>query len=1155
MEAGTEQDPVQAIPKKAQRAIESKEFGVTNALGTALRVPFNSRNEQLRGLVREITDEFIRTGDVSEKTLEDVFERAYRPNEQKLAEEFGVDVEEYRDNAERDFRAQVENLVAEIRLANRYAADQESGGTVAEKPIPTLEQLPQLYADMKAARRVADKAVARNLLTESDNAKVNRLLRGDIDESMLNPLTDNVAGILEVYRAKAEYEKYAREIRRWNKQRKAKLIELSDKLLETAGEWKDKKAGWMYSRETMERNIRDIVKDKALADEINDTLFKPVHDATAKATRMKNEYRDRVRALGLSRKVAKGNEISEAAAVQLLGEAEDNIRYLQKNKFIKMRDGKTLADWQGIVRDLWESNPNLDAAKIRKSVDEFRAIYDELFEKMNESRMRNGYEPVNYRKGYFPHFQAETGDSILAQFGKSLGINTAATQLPTTINGLTHTFKPGIQWFGSAQQRLGVNTSFDAVEGFDSYIEGVADVIHQTDNIQRLRAFATQVRYRTSDEGLRKQVDAVRNDPTIAEEDKQNRIKDIFENGKYELGNFAVELDEYTNLLAGKKSRHDRDMEQKLGRQMYSIMKAAESKVAANMVAVNPGSWLTNFIPITQGAATLDNASLLTGMWDTLRAYKQDDGMVAASSFLTNRRGSDPLVRTWAQETSAVLSKPMELIDSFTADTLVRARYNQNIKRGMSEEAAISEADEWAAGVMADRSKGATPTLFSQTNPVTKLFTQFQLEVNNQLSYVFKDIPQEMQERGKKALALAMLKFMIGAYLYDEVYEYLIGRRPALDPLGIINDTVGDLTGYELPNLVELGVGAVGGDMTSFQVEKKGLYEAGTSVATSVLEELPFVGGLLGGGRLPISSALPDVPKLWQAATDSAWAPEKRIATAAKELAKPAAYLIAPFGGGQVKKIAEGLDAVARGGSYSVNSKGEDILQYPIANDTFGQAGLNAMAAMLFGKSSLPAAREWVESGFDSLNANQTELFESLRNNGAGTQEAFDLIEGIEALDTKIDKMVQIGETQFDESLKELAMSNQMSFSQYEKYMAARAAGVSTEQYTKLLKALSEEAKAQKIENQDGKPSTSQIETEMWAADLTPDERRALWDSKGKLTDSYEELLKKYEGETDIGAGSVNQKVLKAVLSKSKLSNLQKRAIWNSYGWSTKSPW
>lgn len=1085
------QDPVQTLPKKAQRILETEERKLTNLLANALRIPYKSRGEQLDGIARAITTEFLQTGNVSEKTLDDLFESTYRQNEQTLAEKYGVDIDEYRDAVERDFKAQAGNLIAQLRLANRYAAEQAKSteSESSEQPELTKKDLEDLYANMKSARRTADKAVARNLLTESDSMKVNRLLRGDIDESMLNPLTDNVNGILEVFRAKAEYEKFARQIRRWNAQRKERLYALADKLLENAHKLKDKKSGFLYSRETMERNIRDMTDDKSLAEEIISELFTPVHKAAAKATKIKNEYRDRVRALKLSRKVESGDTISEAAAVQLLGEAEDNIRYLQDNKFVKERDGKTLEDWSGIVRDMWESNPSLKPEKIRKAVEEFRKIYDDLFKQMNDARMRNGYEPINYRKGYFPHFQSESGDGILSQFGKSLGINTAAMQLPTTINGMTHTFKPGIQWVGSAQQRKGVNTSFDAVEGFDSYIEGVADVICQTDNIQRLRAFATQVRYRTSDEGLRKQVDAVRNDPTIAEEDKSNRIKEIYENGKFELGNFAVELDEYTNLLAGKKSRHDRDMEQRLGRKWYAIMKAVESRLAANMVAVNPGSWLTNFIPITQGAATLDSRSLLAGMWDTLRAIKQDDGVVASSTFLTNRRGSDPIVRTWAQETSAKLSKPMELIDNFTAGTLVRARFNQNVRRGMSEEAAMADADAWAAGVMADRSKGATPTIFAQTNPITKLLTQFQVEVNNQLSYTFKDIPRETREKGAAALALAMLKFMLGAYLFDELYEYFIGRRPALDPLGIINDTVGDLTGYELPNLVELSTGLFTGDMPSFKVEKKGLYDAGLNLATSVAEELPFVGGLLGGGRLPINSALPDVGKLWQAASDDSWAGEKRLATAAKELAKPVLYILPPFGGGQVKKAAEGLDAVIRGGSYSVDNTGADILQYPVANDTFGQAGLNALSALFFGKSSLPSAREWVESNFDSLSAKQTALFDAMRDGGASTDEAYDLIRDVEAASGNLQKQLVVANGDWDEWIKELQLQSLMSENEYKRYKAARSARVSTEDFVKML------ARANEIAKERGVKSASQkdIEAALNESGLTREQKQAIW--------------------------------------------------------------
>lgn len=932
--------------------------------------------------------------------------QSFQVVERNLDEYYGPEAAEFRRWARHDFEAAVNDALSELNRVRRYVQERETQATTAAAPPTTQEEVTQMWGQLKQARRTYEKTAARNLLTQHDQVQVGRLLRGEIELEHLNERTDNVKGIREVYQAKLEYERLTRLIRQWNQSRKAALRQQADRYLQTANDWKDKRAGILYSRETMERNIRDIVKDATLAEEINQTYFAPVHDAAAAANRMKNQYRDRARALNLSRNVAKGNTVSEAHAVQLLGEAEDNIRILEQSRGrLKERDGKSLEDWRGIVNDLWEENPNLDAEKIRAAVAQFRTIYDELFQQMNEVRVRNGYEPVNYRNGYFPHFQPGNGDGILAQFGKALGIDTEVTALPTTINGLTHTFRPGIRWFGNAQERLGFNTAYDAVEGFDRYIEGVADVIHQTDNIQRLRALASQARYRTGDEGIRKQVDEVRANPNLTEEDKQNRIEKIYETGRFALSNFVVELEEYTNLLANKKSRADRNMEQALGRNMYNLVKALEGRVAANMVAVNPASWLTNFIPLTQGGALLDRGMLLKGMWDTLKAYKVDDGIVDKSSFLTNRRGSDPLVRTWAQKASATASRPMEYIDHFVADSLVRARYRQNLGKNMSEDAAMSEADAWVAGVMADRSKGSTPTLFNRSNPITKVFTQFQLEVNNQLSYLFKDMPKDVKDKGIAALAAALLKFFLGAWLFDEVYEYVIGRRPALDPIGILNDTVGDLTGYELPNLVELGVGAVSGNLPSFEVEQTGISEAGANLAGTVAETLPFIGGVLGGGRVPISSAIPNLGNLWNALTNEDWSAEKRLQEVRDELLeKPLVYLALPFGGGQLKKIYEGIEGVIQGGSYSVNAEGEQELQYPIYNDTPAQAVGNAVLASTFGRTSLPTGRDWIEGGFDTLGAKQTAVYQGLLEAGVPGEEAYALLEqlrGVEKTETE----------------------------------------------------------------------------------------------------------------------------------------------------------
>lgn len=936
-----------------------------------------------------------------------------------LEQYYGPNAERYKAFARGEFENNLGEVLAEMRNVKRSAAERAEREQI--KVPETPKEIMELYKTMKTSKREYEKVNAKQLLSDTDRELLNRAMRGEVNlDNIVDDGRYNLQGVKAVYAAKQVYEQQARVIRDYNRKRKAGLRNQADEYLKNAGSWKDKRAGILYSRETQERNVYDIVKNKAEAKALIAEYFAPVHRHESDAIKLKNELRDKVRELDLSRKVQKGNLVSEAHAVQLLGEAEDNIRMLQTNKRMKTRDGKTLQEWEAIVENLWKESPKLDQQKIRNGVQAFREMYDDLFQRMNEVRVRNGYEPINFRSGYFPHFQAEA-DGILEAFGKAMGVDTSVNALPTSIDGiraaigkalkldkhegalptpiagLTRNFKPGIRWVGNTLERLGFDTTYDAVEGFDRYIEGVADVIYHTDDIQKLRALSAQVRYRTTDEGIRERVDQIRADGTLTDQDKETLINSIYANGRFELGNYAVNLDEYTNLLANKKSESDRNMERQVGRHMYKLTKTLEGRVAANMVAVNPASWLTNFIPITQGGAQLGPTQMLHGMWNTLVSMKTDDGVVGRSSFLTNRQGSDSLVLSRGQTWSATASAPMGWIDNFTAGSLVRARYEQNLKRGLSEQAALEEADEWAAGVMADRSKGSMPTLFHASNPLTKLFTQFQLEVNNQLSYLFKDIPREELEKGIGHLIKAYLKFFVGAWMYNEVYEYFIGRRPALDPIGILNEFIGDLTGWEIPNMVELGVGAVKGDLPEFRHEKAGTYEAVAGLLGNTAEELPFVGGLLGGGRVPIQSALPDVENLGKVIFSDDWSREKKWATAGKELLKPAAYLAPPFGGGQLKKAIEGINAWWNNGSYTVNAKGEQQLQYPIFNDTLVQSAANLAKVITFGKTTLKTGREWIENDFKTFSVNETAAYNAMVETGLQGEEAYNLLLNLRA--------------------------------------------------------------------------------------------------------------------------------------------------------------
>lgn len=938
------------------------------------------------------TDQLERIADVAD---------SIRISERTLDEYYGPDAAEYKRWAYDEFKQQIGRAYESLRTVRQIALEQDAKRAELERLLeiaetgPTegeLDRVKRLWDEGKKARRAYERAVRRNLLSDRDRQLLGQLMRGEISAEDI-PSTANRAGIAEIYAAKREYEAFAGALKEFNTKRRAALRAQADDILAGASRMKDKRRGASYMRETQERNAR-YVFDGPTAEKIIETYFTPVHKNEARRTVYKTQLRDRVRELDLDRKARKGDAVSEAAAVQIYGEALDNISMIEeqlKRGGSDWRNGHSLSEWRALVDDLWAKSPSLDKEKITAAVEEFRKIYDELFSLMNQVRIRNGYEPVDYRHGYFPHFDDAKGESLLgrafkaadmkdvplkdrlaALVGKGLDVNTEVNALPTSISGLTHTFKPGIRWVGNIMQRQGFDTTFDAVQGFDRYIEGVSDVIYHTDDIQRLRALASQIRYRTTEPGIQAQVDAIRADPSLSEDKKDTDVRAKLEEGKYELSNYVNNIEEYTNLLANKRSTMDRGIEQFIGRDYYNFAKALENRVAANMVAVNPGSWLTNFIPISQAWAEVSAGDILTSMRDTLSAMVKDDGFRTKSDFLTNRAGSDPLVLSWTQDASKILTKPMEWIDMFTSETVVRARYNSNLKLGMSETAAMEEADSFAASLIADRSKGALPTIFESHNPFTKLFTQFQVEVNNQLSYLYRDLPRNLKERGKKSLAVALLKFMLGAWLYDELYEAIVGRRPALDPLNMLNEFSGDLVGYALPNTIELAVDMITGNDVSFKTEKTDAATALANFGKELGGQLPFIGGpVFDGGRLPMQSAIKD----------------------------PLAYLLLPFGGGQLSKFVKGVSAVAEGGVYGEDAEGNPTLKYPVERNV-----QDALTAMVFGATSTKGGQDWIDRGFSRLTAKQTAAYAALLGGGIDAYDAFDVvmdIKGTEKTETQ----------------------------------------------------------------------------------------------------------------------------------------------------------
>ena len=939
--------------------------------------------------------------------------RGIQKVQKTLDEYYGPQAASFKKWQQANFTESIDRLTSGLRVAQRYL---EAQNKAKEKlAIPqTAEETKQMWAQLKDARRVVEKAQSKTLLTEADQKIVNRLLRGETSPDYVAGL-ENGQQILKVYEAKADYDMLALKLKAWNAQRKQGLRDFAEQALTEAEavKWVDKTMGIRYQRETMERNIRDIARKGKVSDEKANAFinkyFWPVHENESKRKNYLVEQQDRIRALGLDRQVRKGNLVSESYAVQWLGEAEFNRDYLKQHPRVERRGGMTFDEWNAAIQEFEKQNPNLDLGKVRAAVKIFHEVYDKLFQDMNRVRIENGYEPVNYLQGYFPHFQEnEEGGSILQKFARAAGIEGDVSPLPATINGLTANFKPGIRYMANIQNRLGYATAYDALQGFDRYIEVATDVIFHTADIQRLRALATQIRYRASDEGLKQRIDAIMMNPFLNPDEANEKVANLTKEGRYGLSSFVDELDEYTNLLAGKKSRLDRGMERFFNRKVYNVLKKFHSRVGANMVAANVGSALTNFIPIAQAAAQTGAWNMVVGMRATLKNYWNADGLSAASVFINNRSGYGRLAESTMDKVSEKAGILMEIVDRFTTGSVVRARYYQNLQRGMSETSAMQEADQFASGVMADRSKGSTPTLFAAQAPWVKLFTQFQLEVNNTLSWVFKDLYQEERKKGVLALCKAMFGWMLGSWVLNEAYEAMTGRRMGQDPLDIINDTVGDITGYQIPNTIDAMISGEW-DLTTQQEDA---YGVAANLTQNLLGELPFtqvltmLGLEVDNGRIAVASAIPDLGAVLKAATSKDIAPEKRGYTIRRELAKPAYYLLPPFGGGQARKLIQGGVAAWKGGSYTVDNEGRDILQYPVYNGNAADRAKSWAQALLFGKTATEEAQSWVESGFKSLSAKETAAYQGMTEGGEDQRETYAFIQAARKLEKNYDKMM-----------------------------------------------------------------------------------------------------------------------------------------------------
>lgn len=715
-------------------------------------------------------------------------------------------------------------------------------------------------------------------------------------------------------------------------QRRVKGQEYTDLIKTLVGNtstWVDKKLGIKYKINTLKRNLRDIVRDE-----------NGKHDI-AKADAIYNELEGKYdHNEALLKKESRS--IKQPYAEMKITKAED--KYIQMLGEFRHNPSTTLTEDD--VKEFYEKNKSsINAEKVDKIIEDARATYDSLLERVNEVLHEQGMQEIPYRKGYFPHFTDEK-QSFLAKLFNWKTIN---TEIPTSIAGLTEEFNPNRSWQSFNKQRISDDTDYSFMKGLDTYVHGALDWIYHIEDIQKRRALENHIRYTHSPEKVQREIDRLIAEDKYDADTLQDMINGLYAEANNPLNNFVTDLRIGTNNLANKKDSMDRGMEAFTNRKFYSTMTNLSNRVTANHVAGSISSALTNFIPITQSWGEVSPVTSLQAMKDTMKSALKDDGIVEKSDFLTNRlMEEENLYKTKWDKANEAVTFLMTAADSFTSQTVWRSKYIDNISKGMSENEAIKNADEFAKGLIAGRSRGNMPTIFNAKNPLIKVLTAFQLEVNNHYGYMFKDMPQAMKDEGTRKLVGGYVKMFLGAYAYNALYSSLTGRDAAFDPIGIVEDLLRDLGMF-------------------WEDDEEEPVDAILNLTENVTDELPFVGGLLGGGRIPIASALPYGEGIVEAYTETAKdISDKDWTNLTKEWMNPFYYLVMPMGGGQLRKTVQGLsmfdDDLPIAGSYTDGGN----LRFTV-DDTIK----NRVQAGLFGQYASENAREYFDRGEAPLKEKQ----------------------------------------------------------------------------------------------------------------------------------------------------------------------------------------
>ena len=696
------------------------------------------------------------------------------------------------------------------------------------------------------------------------------------------------------------------------------------------------------------------------------------------------------------------------------------------------------ADWLETKKEL--DSGSVDKARVENAAKKYSELYDEFYAAINDFLVAHGYEPIGFIKGYAPHFQPEAESGKLERALKAIGVDLGAEvgKLPASIAGLTKEFKPNKRYNPFFQHRKGTSTDYDIQKGFEKYIDYLSDVLYHTDDVMRVRAAAKYFRRKYAPDDISALIEQAEDLKFATPEEKElflktngivdddvklsyqamNRAMEQYTEGLFndvtqttKYGDLVTWLDDYGNKLAGKQLFNDRSMEREVGRTSLNVGRKLVSTFARANVAGNLSSSLNQTAQLPLIASELGPKYVAEAIGDIARGKAKGD-FADRSDFLTEKRGIRYLTNTKGDKFTTALFWPLERMDYLMSTIAVRGRYRKELAEGKSEKEALRAADRWGRDVMGSRSKGTAPLTFQSKNLISQMVNLFQVEALNSWEHVSQDIfgpgLREMEAKlGKKEasrrLAGIIVGTLLGAFLLNRVDEELYGGTPAqFDVLGLLAGFLASGNGLTTNEQLGVWFDDVWQKMTGERLfgtdedagnDRFNLAAAAEDTLYNISNDVPYVrnvSGLLGVGdqTLPMPDLYGTAKGIGGAFADAA---EGDMRSFSEEIARQLMGLAGDTlpGGRQAEKTVQGIEAVARGGSYK-GSGDSKRLQYPVESPLVDP--WTALRAAIFGKNAIPESRTYWAAGGKALSAAQTRLYEDLVDSGLSRKRAYEIL-------------------------------------------------------------------------------------------------------------------------------------------------------------------